>query len=286
MNNITGVQNIDNSRYFINTHSGFSEKTPFSINSEKTNSQELSINKKAVITLTSALGMVLPLLYWCSKAGFSINPSRILKTPIKEWALFKYKPVDKILKYDNWKPIVTTAIGSVAGGFAGGIIVDKENTRAKKREVLNQLLGDVIVPIGCVFIGAKVFQKYEHKLKLLMPKIENDIKIFGKKFIKNSKFVNTINLISENIPNAVATIFSLGVGIIAGNKVSNEINERLYKKKVERGIRATDFAPHVDDLCMAISMVNKGSSLGAKLGRFIPLALLVPGYETGTAREN
>lgn len=286
MNNITGVTNIDNSRYFFNTCQGFNEKTPLDANSKKTNSSELSIDKKAFITLTSSAGMVLPLLYWSKKAGFSINPNRILKTPIKEWALFKYKPADKILKYDDWKPIVTTAIGSVAGGFVGGIIVDKENTRAKKREVLNQLLGDVIVPIGCVFIGAKIFQKYEHKLKLLMPKIENDIKIFGKKFIKNSKFVNTINLISENIPNAIATIFSLGVGIIAGNKVSNEINERLYKKKVERGIRATDFAPHIDDLCMAISMVNKGSTLGAKLGRFIPFALLVPGYETGTAREN
>jgi hypothetical protein len=105
------------------------------------------------------------------------------------------------------------------------------------------------------------------------------------KIDKDTKFAKVINAISENIPNAVATLGSLGIGIITGNKVSNEINEKLYKMKVERGIKATDFAPHVDDLCLSISMVNSGSTFGTLLGRVIPFALLVPGYETGTARE-
>ena len=155
------------------------------------------------------------------------------------------------------------------------MLVDKEHSKAKKREVLSQLLGDVIVPISCVWAGAKVFKHYEKTLQSIMPKFKDEAKTIKK----------VLNTISENIPNAIATLGSLGVGIIAGNKVSNEINEKLYKMKVERGIKATDFAPHVDDLCMSISMVNEGSTFGSLLGRVIPLALLVPGYETGTARE-
>ena len=115
--------------------------------------------------------------------------------------------------------------------------------------------------------------------------VPNSEPLFTIEIDKENTFAKIVNKISENIPNAVATLGSLAVGIIAGNKVSNEINEKLYHKKVERGIKATDFAPHVDDLCMSIYMVNSGSEFGTKLGRIIPLALMVPGYETGTARE-
>ena len=246
---------------------------------------ELPNKDKAVVLASSALGMVLPLAFWSKRAGFSLNPAKLFSTSIKDWALFKYKPLDKVLEYDNAAKIISIATGSVVGGFAGGAFVDKDNIKAKKREVMSQLLGDVIVPITCVWAGAKVFKHYEKTLQNLMPKISKDFKIFAKNVSKDSKFVKITNLISENIPNSVATLGSLAVGIIAGNKVSNEINEKLYNKKVERGIKATDFAPHVDDLCLSISMVNSGSTFGTKLGRVIPFALLVPGYETGTARE-
>lgn len=271
---IDKISFADNKKYFLNN-------TPLSINSKGANfthsyleHSELSNKQKAVVLASSALGMALPLAFWSKRAGFSLNPLKILKTPIKDWALLKFKPSGKILEYDDAAKIISIAAGSVAGGFAGGALVDKANLKAKKREVLSQLLGDVIVPITCVWAGAKAFKHYERTLTKLMPKIN-----------KENSFAKIINKISENIPNAVATLGSLAVGIIAGNKVSNEINEKLYHKKVERGIKATDFAPHVDDLCMSISMVNSGSEFGTKLGRIIPLALLVPGYETGTARE-
>lgn len=267
----------NNKKYYLNN-------APLSLNSGASTfthsyleHSDLTPKQKAMVLATSALGMALPLAFWCKKAGFSLNPAKIFKSPInpfKNWALFKYKPVDKVLEYDDAAKIISIATGSVAGGFAGGAIVDKENIKAKKREVLSQLLGDVIVPITCVWMGAKVFKHYENALQKIMPKINKDTKI-----------AKVFNAISANIPNAVATLGSLGIGIIAGNKVSNEINERLYHKKVERGIKASDFAPHVDDLCLSISMVNSGSEFGTKLGRIIPLALLVPGYETGTARE-
>ena len=251
---INKISFADNKKYYLND-------TPINVNKDGANfthsyleHSDLTLKQKATILGTSALGMALPLAFLSKKAGFSLNPVKIFKTPIKDWALFKYKPVDKVLEFDEGWKIISVAAGSVAGGFAGGALVDKNNLRAKKREVLSQLLGDVIVPISCVWAGAKIFKHYEKTLQKLMPKISKD-----------TKFANVV--------------------IIAGNKVSNEINEKLYKMKVERGIKATDFAPHVDDLCLSISMVNSGSTLGTLLGRVIPFALLVPGYETGTARE-
>ena len=281
---ISNISSADNKKYFLNN-------TPISINKEVSTfthsyleHSDLSLKQKATVLGTSALGMALPLTLLSKKAGFRLNPARILRTPVKDWAIFKYKPVDNVVEYGAI-PIISMAAGSVAGGFAGGALTDKDNLKAKKREVLSQLLGDVIVPISCVWAGAKLFKSYETTLQKIMPKIKKDLKLFGKTIAKDSKFINIINTISENIPNAFATLGSLAVGIIAGNRVSNEINEKLYNMKVERGIKATDFAPHVDDLCMSISMVNEGSTFGTLLGRVIPLALLVPGYETGTARE-
>lgn len=258
-------------KYYLNTaisSSSCDNNSPSTIENDK-----LSKKQKVGVLLSSIFGMSPVLAFWSYKKGFSLNPIKIIKTPIKNWALFKCKPLDKVLDYGAAQ-IITTAIGSVAGGFVGGVILDKNHIKDKKRECLNQLLGDVIVPIACVWVGAKIFKHFEKTLKNLMPKINKD-----------SKGANIINAISENIPNALATITSLGVGIIAGNRVSNEINERLYKKKVDRGIKATDFAPHVDDVCMSVSMINEGSTLGVRLGRVIPFALIVPGYETGTARN-
>lgn len=235
----------------------------------------MTTKQKAVVLASAAAGMTPVLAFLAHKKGFSLNPVKIFKTPIKDWALFKYSPLEKSIEFKP-APIIATATSSVAGGFIGGALVDdKSNLRAKKREVLSQLLGDVIVPIGCVWLGSIAYNKVADKLVKAMPKIAKD-----------TKFANVFNKISENLPNALATVLSLGVGIIAGNKVSNEINEKLYHKPVQRGIKATDFAPHVDDLCMATSMMNQGSLFASKIARVIPLALLVPGYETGTAQEN
>ena len=103
-----------------------------------------------------------------------------------------------------------------------------------------------------------------------------------KSLSKNAKILNKV---LKKVPQAAATLTALGVGIFFGNRVSNYINEKIYHKKVDRNIRATDFAPHVDDLCMSITMMNPNSTFGQKLGKVIPLALIVPGYETGIAQD-
>lgn len=234
----------------------------------------LSKKQKAIILASSGLGMLPVLAFWAKRKGFSLNPSKIIKTPMKDWAIFKYSPKDKAIEFEE-PQIISVATGSVVGGYIGGSLVDdKSNLKAKKREVLSQLLGNVLVPVICVGRGSALFEKYSARLQAAMPQIN-----------KNTKFTNIIDKCLKNVPSAVATLGFLSIGIYAGNKVSNFINEKLYHKKVERNIKASDFAPHVDDLCMATSMMNKESEFGSKLGRIIPIALLVPGYQTGCAQE-
>lgn len=235
----------------------------------------LSKKQKAAILASSAVGMTPVLAVLAKRKGFSLNPAKIIKTPIKDWAIFKYAPKGKYIEFEG-PQIIATAAGSVAGGFVGGALVDdKSNLKAKKREVLNQILGNVLVPVGFVAGGAKLYNKYADKIEGAMPQIKS-----------SKKLVKHINTILTKLPNAVTTLALLSTGIYLGNKVSNLINEKLYHKKVERDIKASDFAPHVDDLCMAMTMMNENSSFGAKLGRVIPLALLVPGYQTGITQEH
>ena len=232
----------------------------------------LSKKQKAIILTTSALGMAPVLAYLAKSKGFSLNPVKILKTPVKDWALFKFAPKNKIVKYGG-PEIIALASSSIMGGFIGGSIVDKQNIKSKKREVMNQLLGNVLVPVGCVWTGAEIFNKYAQKLENMMPTLKDSLK--GAKIINN---------ISKKYPQTFFTLAFLSAGIYLGNKVSNYLNDHIYHKKVDRNIKATDFAPHVDDICMAASMMDS-SSFGDKIGRVIPLALLVPGYQTGIARE-
>ncbi|MDO4975408.1 MAG: hypothetical protein Q4E61_03740, partial [Alphaproteobacteria bacterium] len=76
---------------------------------------------------------------------------------------------------------------------------------------------------------------------------------------------------------------SLVAGIIAGNKVSNKLNEHVHGVKQERGIRITDFAPHIDDVCLAITLMADKSPVGDIVSKFVPIALSVAGIETGSA---
>ena len=237
-------------------------------------SNSLDKKKKAVILASSVAGMTPVMMALAKRRGFSLNPAKIFKTPLKDWALFKATPTDKAIQFEA-PQILAVATGSVAGGFIGGALVDdKANLNAKKREVLSQLLGNVLTPVTCVWGGAKLYNKYTDKIEGAMPQLKG-----------NKKSISTLNKCLKKLPNAGFTVAFLGAGIYLGNRVSNLINEKLYHRKVERNIKASDFAPHVDDLCMAVSMMNNGSSFGSKLGRIIPLALIVPGYQTGIAQE-
>ena len=53
--------------------------------------QPLSWKDKSVIAASSVVGMLPVIAFWAHRSGFSLNPAKILKTPVKDWAIFKYK---------------------------------------------------------------------------------------------------------------------------------------------------------------------------------------------------
>ena len=167
------------------------------------------------------------------------------------------------------------AAASVAGGLTGGAIFDdKKHFKAKLRESVNQILGNVLVPVACVGAASRLYKAHKEKLISVMPQLKN-----------TGKAANNFNKVLRVLPGSLATVISLGIGIVAGNKVSNFINEKLFHKKVERNIKGSDFAPHVDDLGMAVSLMADKSKGASFIQRIVPLFLCVPGIETGTHRD-
>lgn len=234
---------------------------------------------------TTVLGVGSALAIIAKKQGFSLSPSKIAQTPVKDWAIFKTfnkkHPNRKLMELEE-KEILTLAGGSVAGGLAGGLIFDeKRHRKAKCREALNQILGNVLVPVACVGGVSRFYDKYKKQILSNVPQV-NLSNATGAK-LKTGKFINKFLKI---VPSAGLTVAALGVGIVAGNKVSNFINEKVYHKKIERKIKSSDFAPHVDDLSMAVTLMADKSALSTLITRTVPVFLCVPGFETGKAKED
>lgn len=246
-----------------------------------------SSNVKRTAAVSSLLGMGTALALISKKQGFSLSPKVIKNTPVKDWALFKIPRIRKFADRTAKKPldieekeILTLATGSVAGGLIGGAISDKENMRAKGREALTQLVGNVLTPVLCVGGIARLYGKYENKIKSIMPTVKT---IKDGKAVKNLK---TLNKLSRSIPAVVLTGTALAIGISAGSKVTNFINTKVFGQKKHRDIKASDFAPHVDDLCLAITLMgSKNSAVASSITRTVPFFLSVPGYQVGKAQE-
>ena len=233
---------------------------------------------KPGVILTSALGVGTAFAVIAKKQGFSLKLSAIKNTPVKDWAVFrlfdKKHPAKKIVELEE-KEIISMASASVAGGLLGGAIFDdKKHFKSKLRESVNQILGNVLVPVACVGGASRLYKTNKEKLLSIMPQLK-----------ETGKFTKNMNKIFKVIPGSIATIVSLGIGIIAGNKVSNFLNEKLFHKKVERNIKGSDFAPHVDDLGMAVSLMADKSKGASFIQRIVPLFLCVPGVEVGTHRD-
>ena len=88
--------------------------------------KELKI--KAGVAAMSAVGVGIALANVAKRQGFSLSPSAIKKTPVKDWAIFslynKNRPEKKILDLDDPLDIIEIASSSVAGGLVGGAIFD------------------------------------------------------------------------------------------------------------------------------------------------------------------
>lgn len=243
-------------------------------NSDKPENKTL----KRTVTAASALGVGAAYAIIAKKQGFSINPSKILKTPIKDWALIKLfdkkHPERKLIKLEEWE-ILGLAAGSIAGGLTAGTLLDKKsNKKAKIREAVNQFLGNVCVPVAFVKTAAVLYDKNKRLILSHVPQIKGD-----------GKTVKVINKSLKCIPSAVMTLIALGAGIVSGNKVSNFLNEQVFHKKVERHIKKTDFAPHVDDIGMAVSLMADKTKVSSAITNTVPLFLCVPGIQAGMAQE-
>lgn len=262
----------------INNISGNNQQsfTHLHLDNENKTSKEKKVHLASIAG--SALGVGIAYAFHAKKQGFSLNPKRILRTPVKDWSLIKLfdkkNPDRKLIKLHE-KEILTMAGSSVAGGFIGGSITDdKKNIKAKGREALNQILGNVLIPVGFVSGASKIYTKYKPQILSYVPQIKS-----------NGKFIKHFNKALKYIPSSIMTLAALGAGIITGNKVSNFINEKLYHKEVDRKIKGTDFAPHVDDLSMAVSLMAKQSKFSSAIANTVPVFLCFPGIETGTAKE-
>lgn len=244
------------------------------INNDKRNDYKLKVG----VAATTALATGCALAHIAKKQGFSLSPSVIRKTPAKDWAVFslydKKRPDRKLIELEE-KEILELAAASVTGGLAGGLLFDdKKYRKSKVRETVNQLLGNVAVPIACVGAVSRLYKKFKPQILAKIPQVK-----------ETGKFTRNFNKALKGIPFSIATVVSLGAGIVAGNKVSNLLNEKVLNKKMDRKIKGTDFAPHVDDLGMAVSLMADKSKSASFITRIVPAFLCVPGYEVGTHRD-
>lgn len=205
-------------------------------------------------------------------AGVTLAMARTLKVkkiPFKNPKEFIYNLIKIKYEKDNELPWLVTrlAIGSVGGGLIGGALFDKkENMKAKIRESIIQLVGNIATPLSCVIGGEMLFKKFAE------PKL---IEKFG----EGSKLVKA--------PKILSALSCLAVGIISGNKIGNYINKTLFNCDEKRTLKLTDMSPHIDDIATSATFVIPGDNpVGMFLKRIIPAALMISGFSTGIAQEH
>ena len=267
----------------INSVSLLDKPQKYSINninnpkfSGQRNSKKCNVENAALIGSIIGTGTALTLI--ARRQGFLLKS--IKNTPVKDWAVFKIanrkEPNRKLLELEE-KEILGLAAGSIIGGFTGGVIADGQNKKAKAREALTQMLGNVLVPVAFVGGISKLYKHFEAPIKSFIPQFKEN----GKKYLSN------INKFTRNLPAVALTGVALYLGIQTGNKVTNIINEKLFGQKKERYIKTSDFAPHVDDLSLAVTLMgSKNSPVTSCITRVVPRFLAVPGYQVGKAKEN
>ena len=249
-----------------------------SVNAITPTDRKKDIRMKIGVASTTALAVGCAFAHIAKKQGFSLSSSAIRKTPVKDWALFKLfdknKANCKEIELEG-REIIEMAGASVLGGLIGGLIFDdKKYIKSKFRESVNQMLGNVLVPVGFVWGISELYKKHKASILNKVPQIKETGNL--------SKYFNKA---LKAIPFYTATLVALTSGIFAGNRVSNYLNEKVFHKKTERNIKVSDFAPHVDDVSLAISLMAEQSKTASVIKRTVPLFLSVPGYQTGIHRD-
>ncbi|MBS4759557.1 MAG: hypothetical protein KHX03_02525 [Clostridium sp.] len=215
------------------------------INNNNNQKNKTRFSTKAAATAGSLIGL--------SAAAVCIGRARGLKVP----SSFKTKEfVDIFKKMEfNEKDVIALASSSIAGGFAGGVLTDKKNTKAKAKEGIVQLVGNYIFPSLFVGLGMKLnkilFSKYK------FPPVTKAIQFaFG-----------TAGFIS---------------GVFVGNKASQVINKNIFKEDSYRKLNWKDWAVQADNVCLVTSMAAPGTNVAKAASKIIPFAHIIPGYCVGT----
>lgn len=219
---------------------------------------------------TTLIGVSIPLAFIMKKNNYSLSLSKIFHESPKNWGIFKIKEYDE-------KAIPLLALGSVGGGLAGGLVFDKkENRKAKLREAVIQMIGNIMTPLTCVYIGSTLYKKNTDKINSMLPQMKESAE---------KKLPKYVNKIVRAVPAIGSVAISLATGIVVGNKVSNAINHKLFHRHDNRNVRIDDFSAHIDDTCLAVSLVAKGDSPISVLNKVVPAALMVAGVSTGTVQD-
>lgn len=219
---------------------------------------------KIGVFLTTLIGVAstLAMTFKGKYPDISLNPLKIIKTNPLKWKIFHSKfGEDEIPKL-----VAKVAVGSVGGGLIGGALFDKkENMKAKFREAIIQMVGNIATPLVCVIGGMKL---YDNKI--------------GPKLVKALKLGER----GAKVPMVIASGISLLTGIFIGNKIGNFINQKAFKINEDRKIKLSDMSPHIDDLCLALTLIGIKGVIGDFVTRLIPAALVIAGFSTGTAQEH
>lgn len=203
-----------------------------------------TIKQKAIVASTTALGVLTGLVLLARKHEKSFSPKKIFQ-------YFKKAEFDE-------PEVITMGAGSCLGGLTGGFAIDKdkENRKAKLREAIIQM-ANITIPI--VYVAA--FASYGEKV--------------GKNYLKNIPHADAVT-------KAIGGVVGLLSGMYTGNTVTNAINDKIFKKKAERPVKASDFSAHIDDFCLAARQINDKSKFVNFVSMCIPFALNVAGNEVGT----
>lgn len=180
----------------------------------------------------------------------------------------------KNLSYEE-KDVLLIGAGSVLGGLTGGLLADKDknNVKPKLREASQQYIGNMVFPIGLLAMGNKILDKTGFKL----PKINS-----------NFKYAKTANGVLSVLPKIAVTVGALFGGMELGNKVMNNVNNKVFKEEVKHDVQAEDYLVHADDLCLAANMLLKDAkSVSAITSKVLPATFIVAGSKVGmqTAEE-
>ena len=217
-----------------------------------------STKEKLMVCATSVLGVGIAMAGLAKPAGYSLKPSKIFKH-FKSWGDFKNSYIMQV-EYEA-KEVITIGAGTCLGGLLGGYMIDKDpaNRKAKTREAVMQM-GNISIPILTVAGLASWTKKY------------------GK------------------VINSFASLGAVFIGVYLANILMNKLGDLLFNNKQQtRGVKVTDFSAHLDDFVLASSYIfpKQKDASGIKsftktmgdivhsVGRLVPAALVIPGYEIG-----